>query len=196
MSEVNSVQSTNPKANQHPKGNKKQHNNKGKGDKKDTNNVDGGKMEKRESKYLCNLCMEDHPTHLCPRFVEAQNLLAQNKSYDGDEPISTWEKYVSIFNTLECGRISQGSPASNSNNPTMNVYMMKVEAHIATRAQDYRMSKSIENGKENTNLLVPLQIEKMASETMTHIPKGSFNKYSHNLNERAAQNYSIVEYLA
>jgi hypothetical protein len=31
---------------------------------------------------------------------------------------------------------------------------------------------------------------------MTHIPKGAFKKDSHNLNARAAQNYSIVEDLA
>jgi hypothetical protein len=33
-------------------------------------------------------------------------------------------------------------------------------------------------------------------EEMTHIPKGVFKNDSHNPNARAAQNYSIVEYLA
>jgi len=33
-------------------------------------------------------------------------------------------------------------------------------------------------------------------ETMTRIPKGVFKKASHNLNARAAQNYSVVEDLA
>ena len=31
---------------------------------------------------------------------------------------------------------------------------------------------------------------------MTHIPKGAFNKYSHNPNARVAQNYSVVEDLS
>jgi hypothetical protein len=53
----------NPKANQQPKGKKKQRNKKGKGDKKANNNVGGGNTEKRKSKHLCNICMEDH---LCP----------------------------------------------------------------------------------------------------------------------------------
>jgi hypothetical protein len=69
------VQSTNPKSNQQTKGKKKQRNKKVKGDKKATNNVGGGEMEKN-SKYLCNLCMENHLTHLCPRLAEAQKLLA------------------------------------------------------------------------------------------------------------------------
>jgi hypothetical protein len=46
MSDIHSVQSTNPKANQHPEGKKKQGNKKGKGDKKDNNNVGGGKTKK------------------------------------------------------------------------------------------------------------------------------------------------------
>jgi hypothetical protein len=58
------------------------------------------------------------------------------------------------------------------------------------------MSESVEKGKEATNPPVPLQIEKTMGETMTRIPKGAFKKASHNLNARAAQNYSVVEDLA
>jgi hypothetical protein len=71
MSGIHSVHSKNPKANQKPEGKKKQWKKKGKGDKKATNNVGGGKMEKKKSKYQCNICTEDHPTHLFPRLVEA-----------------------------------------------------------------------------------------------------------------------------
>jgi hypothetical protein len=63
--EVHSVQMTNPKATQQPEGKKKQHK-KGKGDKKPTDNAGEGTMEKRKVRYPCNLCLEDHPTHLCP----------------------------------------------------------------------------------------------------------------------------------
>jgi hypothetical protein len=62
MLDVHSVQSTNPKATQQPDVNKKQ-GNKGKGDKKTTDNVGGGNIEKKKLKYQCNLCMEDHRTH-------------------------------------------------------------------------------------------------------------------------------------
>jgi hypothetical protein len=75
----------------------------------------------------------------------------------------------------------------------MNVYMMKGESYIATRAHDYRLPESTKKGKEATNPPVPLQIEKTMGETMTHIPKGAFKKASHNLNARATQNYFVVE---
>jgi hypothetical protein len=61
-SDVHSVQSTNPKATQQPDGKKKQRK-KGNGDTKPTNNAGGGSTEKRKSRYLCNLCAKDHPTH-------------------------------------------------------------------------------------------------------------------------------------
>jgi hypothetical protein len=101
---------------------------------------------------------------------------------------------ASTSSSVEGG--SQGPPASTGNTSVANVYMLKGDAHIATRTQDYRMSESAEKGKEATNPPVPLQIEKTMGETMTHIPKGAFKKDSHNPNVRAAQNYSVVEYLA
>jgi hypothetical protein len=90
---------------------------------------------------------------------------------------------------------SQGPPTSTGNTSATNVYMLKGDTHIETRTQDYRMSESVEKGKEATNPPVPLQIEKTMGETMTHIPKGAFKKDSHNP-KRASQNYSVVEDLA
>jgi hypothetical protein len=69
--------------------------------------------------------------------------------------------------------------------------MMNVDAHLSTRTHDYGMPESVEKGKEASNPLNPLQIEKTVGETMTHIPKGAFKKASHNPNMRAAQNYSM-----
>jgi hypothetical protein len=91
---------------------------------------------------------------------------------------------------------SQGPPSSSSNPSTLNVYMLKGEAHIATRAHDYRMPSTVEKGKEVDNPFVPLQIERTMGETMTHIPKGAFKKASHNPNTRATHNYSVVEDLS
>jgi hypothetical protein len=107
-SDIHSVQSMNPKANQHPEGKKKQQNKKGKGEKRLLTMLEG-KTEKRKSKYLCNLCTKDHPTHMCPRLVEAQKLLATTTCC-ADEPISTWEKHGSSFNILERGRGQSGTP--------------------------------------------------------------------------------------
>jgi hypothetical protein len=86
---------------------------------------------------------------------------------------------------------SQGPPPSSSNPSATNVYMMKGDTYIAPRAHNYGMSESAEKGKETTNPPIPLHIEKTMGETMTHIPKGEFKKTSHNLNEKAAQNYSV-----
>jgi hypothetical protein len=47
------------------------------------------------------------------------------------------------------------------------------------------MPNTPEKGKEAENPSLPLQIEKMLGEAMTHIPKGAFKKYSHNPNARA-----------
>jgi hypothetical protein len=78
MLEVHSVQTNNPKAPQQPKGNKKQRK-KGKGEKKPTDNDGEGTMEKRKGRYPCNLCVEYHPTHLCPRLAEAQKFVTQQQ---------------------------------------------------------------------------------------------------------------------
>jgi hypothetical protein len=91
---------------------------------------------------------------------------------------------------------SQGPPTPNPNNPAANIYMMNAKAHLSTRTHDYGMPESVEKGKEASNPLTPLQIEKTVGETMTHIHKGAFKKDSHNPKARVAQNYSIMEHLA
>ena len=67
---------------------------------------------------------------------------------------------------------------------------------MATRAHDYIIPSTAEKVKEDENLFVPLQIERMMGETMTHILKGAFKKASHNPNVRATPNYSVVEDLS
>ena len=61
---------------------------------------------------------------------------------------------ASTSSSVEGG--SQGPPASTGNTLAVNVYMVKGNAHIATRTRDYRMLESTEKGKEATNPLVPL----------------------------------------
>jgi hypothetical protein len=78
----------NPNGNQQPGGNKKKgHNNHKVGENsnkpKDTNenigsNVGEGKREKCKVNFSCNLCTDDHLTHLCPKLAEAARLLAQS----------------------------------------------------------------------------------------------------------------------
>jgi hypothetical protein len=39
----------------------------------------GTTLKKWKARYPCNLCMEDHPTHLCPRLAEAQKFITQQQ---------------------------------------------------------------------------------------------------------------------
>jgi hypothetical protein len=83
------------------------------------------------------------------------------------------------------------------NNPaSANVYMVRGDDFISTRAHDYSKPSASEKVKEANLPSLPLQIEKSLVETMTCIPKGAFKKYSHNPNARAAQKYSVVEDLS
>ena len=91
---------------------------------------------------------------------------------------------------------SQESCPPPNNFSSANVYMVKSDALIMTRVQDYSKPSASEKGKEAEIPSLPLQIEKTLGETMTHIPKGAFKKASHNPNARAAQNYSRVEDLS
>jgi hypothetical protein len=83
------------------------------------------------------------------------------------------------------------------NNPSsVNVYMVRGDSFIMTRARDYSKPSASKKGKEDDLPYLPLHIEKMLGETMTHIPKGAFKKASHNPNASATQNYSVVEDLS
>jgi hypothetical protein len=88
--DVHSVQSsTRPNGNQQPGQNKKkQHNNNHKGrnnnnkpkengnNERMNNNVGEGKKERCNVKFPCNLCTNDHLTHLCPKIVKVARLLS------------------------------------------------------------------------------------------------------------------------
>jgi hypothetical protein len=65
---------------------------------------------------------------------------------------------------------------------------MKGSVDITTRTRDYRIENTFEKGKEVETPSLPLQIEKMLGKEMKRIPKGAFQKASHNPNARVAQN--------
>jgi hypothetical protein len=111
-----------------------------------------------------------------------------------DQSISTWKK--SNPSLYKHGRGHQEPPPPTNNPASANVYMVKGDAFISTRAHDYSKPSTSEKGKEYELPSLPLQIEKMLGETMTCIPKGTFKNNSHNPNARATQNYSVVEYLS
>jgi hypothetical protein len=193
MSEVHFVQTTNPKANQQPEGKKKQRK-KSKGDKKPNDKAGEGTTEKRKARYPCNLCAEDHPTHLCPRLAEAQKFVTQHQQAVLTNPFQHGQNLTQASASTEKGS-HENCPPQNASS-SANIYMMKSDAFIATRAHDYSKSNASDKGKEAEIPSLPLQIEKTLGETMTRIPKGAFKRASHNPNARAAQNYSVVEDLS
>jgi hypothetical protein len=193
MSEVHSVQMTNPKATQQPEGKKKQRK-KGKGDKKPTDNVGEGTTKKRKVRYPCNLCAEDHPTHLCPRLAEAQKFVTQQQQTVLTNPFQHGKNLTQASISAEGGSQETYPPPNNSS--SANIYMVRGDDLIMTRAHDYSKPSASEKGKEVELPSLPLQIEKTLGETMMRIPKGAFKKSSHNPNARAAQNYSVVEDLS
>jgi hypothetical protein len=93
------------------------------------------------------------------------------------------------------GGSSETCPSPN-NSSSVNVYMVKSDALITTRAHEYSKPSTSEKGKEVEIPSLPLQIKKTLGETMKRIPKGAFKRASHNPNARAAQNYSVVEDLS
>jgi hypothetical protein len=144
--------------------------------------------------YPCNLCAEDHPTHLCPRLAEAQKFVTQQRPAVLTNPFQHGQNLTQASASMEGG--SQ-ELSTSSNNPTFaNVYMVKDDAFISTRVHDYSKPNTSEKGKEAELPSLPLQIEKTLGETMTCIPKGVFKNDSHNPNIKATHNYSVVEDLS
>jgi hypothetical protein len=173
---------------------KKKKRNKGKGDKKPNDNAGGDNIEKRKARYPCNLCAEDHPTHLCPQLAEAQKFVTQQQQAVLTNPFQHGQNLTQASANMEGGSQETCSPPNNPS--SANIYMVRGDAFISTRAHDYSKPSASEKGKEADLPSLPLQIEKMLGETMTRIPKGAFKKASHNPNARAAQNYSMVEDLS
>jgi hypothetical protein len=145
-------------------------------------------------RYPCNLCAEDHPTHICPRLAKAQKFVTQQ------QPVVLTNSFQHGKNLTQASASMEGGsqePPPPTNNPTSaNVYMVKGDAFISTRVHDYSKPRTSEKGQEAELPSLPLQIEKTLGETMTRIPKGAFKKASHNRNAGAAQNYFVVEDLS
>ena len=111
-------------------------------------------MENKKSKYLCNLCTKDHPTYQCPWLVEAQKLLAQQPPAVLTSPFTHGQNLTQASLSTKGG--SQGPPPPVNNPVSMNVYMMKGDAYISTRAHYYNKLGTYEKGKEAKISSLPL----------------------------------------
>jgi hypothetical protein len=109
-------------------------------------------------------------------------------------PFQHGQNLTQASTSAEGGSQETFPPPNNSS--SVNVYMVRGDALIMTRAHDYSKPSASEKGKEVELPSLPLQIENTLGEMMTDIPKGAFEKASHNPNTRAAHNYSVVEDLS
>jgi hypothetical protein len=126
--------------------------------------------------------------------VEAQKFVTQQQQAVLTNPFQHGQNLTQAFASTEGGSQENCPPPKNPS--SANVYMVKIDAFITTRAHDYSKPSASEKGKEAEIPYLPLQIEKTLGETMTRIPKGAFKRASHNPNARAAQNYFVVEDLS
>jgi hypothetical protein len=135
--------------------------------------------------------MEDHPTHQCPRLAETQKFVSKQQPVVLMNPFQHEKNLTQASTSVE--GVSQGPSPSLNNPASTNVYMMKGDALILTKAHEYSKPSTFEKGKEAKIPSLPLQIKKNLGETMNFIPKGVFKKASHNPNARVTQNYYVVE---
>ena len=87
-------------------------------------------------------------------------------------PFQHGQNLTQAFASDEGGSLETFPPPKNSS--SMDVYMVRGDALITTRAHDYSKSSASEKGKEAEIPSLPLHIEKTLGETMTRIPKGAF----------------------
>jgi hypothetical protein len=111
-----------------------------------------------------------------PRIEEAQNLLAQQQPVVLTNPFPQGKNMTQASSSTNMPGGNQGATTHDSNPGAANVYMMRVDAHLQTRAHDYGTPKSVDKGKGAPEPSTPLHIEKLIGDTMTHIPKGAFKK--------------------
>jgi hypothetical protein len=134
--------------------------------------------------WLPTLCAEDHSTHLCPQLAEAQKFVTQQQPVVLTNPFQHGQNLTQASTSTEGGNQDPSLPANNP--ASANIYMVRGDAFISTRAHDYSKPSTSEKGKEAEIPSLPLQIEGMLGETMTRVPKGAFKKASHNPNARSA----------
>ena len=111
-------------------------------------------MEKRKARYPCNLCAEDHPTHLCPRLAEAQKFFTQQQQAVLTNPFQHGQNLTQASTSAEGGSQDTFPPPNNSS--SMNVYMVRGDALITTRVHDYSKPSASEKGKEAELPSLPL----------------------------------------
>jgi hypothetical protein len=140
--------STNLNGNQQPGGNKKKgrsnnfrggkNNNKPKengNNEKTNNNVGEGKKERWKVKFPCNLCTDDHLTHLCPKLMEPARILSLSPVMLTNHFPHKKHMASSSSNAENVASGSQNPLTQDSDRLCIN--MVKYELNTATQSHDY-----------------------------------------------------------
>ena len=100
--------------------------------------------------------MEDHPTHIFPQLAEAQNFVTQQHQAILTNPFQHGKNLTQASTSTEGGNQETFPPPNNPS--STNVYMVRGDAFITTRAHDYSKPSAFEKGKEADLPSLPLQI--------------------------------------
>ena len=140
-------------------------------------------------KFTCKICIDDNLTHLCPKLVEVARILSLPPAVLTN-PFPHNQHMAS--SSLNVRNVASGiqNPLTQDNDH-LCINMVKSEVNVATRSRDYSSPQIVPSLESPPPLETPLQIKKL--DPLPRIPKGVLKRSTHNLNARAAQNYSIVE---
>jgi hypothetical protein len=206
-SEVNSLQSMQPKNPQQPGGKKKRNKKKNSTDEKGTTTTqtsqEGGTKEKRKAQFPCTICGEDHPTHQCPQKDEIHQYLAQQRgpptTYCINSSLPSPTSKHGCLKSFPSTRGITGTPHHEGSSSNASIYMCDHMVNLQTQNKNYDIpepSNASPDATSSSQPSGPLQIEKPFLDAPLHPPKGILHHTTHHPNAWATHNYNIVEDLA
>jgi hypothetical protein len=144
--------STNPNGNQQPGGNKKKghgknqkggtnNNNKPKdtdNNEKSNNNAGKAKKERQNLKFPCNICTDDHLTHLCPKLAEAARILSLTLVVLTNPFPHIQHMKLTSSNAKNAASGIRNQPTQDSDHLCIN--MVKSQVNVATQSHNYSSS--------------------------------------------------------
>jgi hypothetical protein len=98
--------------------------------------------------------MKYHPTHICPRLAKTRTIVTKQQHAMLTNPFQHGKNLTQASASMEGG--SQGTSPSLNNPTSVNVYMVKGDSFISTRAHDYSTPRTYEKGKEDELPSLPL----------------------------------------
>jgi hypothetical protein len=162
----------------------------------------GAKPVRKKLKFPCLACKEDHFTKDCPHLADIQKYVEQSKN---PKPVVLTNPFPAQHQQL-VAQVPMQQPATQSAIALLGagsslVHIMMVDSvDLAMWANNYDKQPEGEPAAHADPPSLPqsngpLTFEKTTFEAPSHHSKGTL-RHTHNLNEWAAQHYSIIEDLA